>query len=106
MTVEWSLDQITALQRASAVTATPLPYDEARAAHIEHLRGWSMLAVQGHEGAQAVMNHPDVVSVWGSYQHALTTHGLAPPAPRAPRPSPSFTPTPALAGATRRAGLS
>jgi hypothetical protein len=83
---------------------------KAHAQHIESLRGWAMLAARGHEGAQAVMAHPQVQAKLGArIPLAAFKPVSAPPpvtasvpqAPRAPVPT-APQPTPALAGISRR----
>jgi hypothetical protein len=70
--------------------------DEINWQHRESLRLWSVLASQGHEGAQAVAAY----------------HGLAPPpfvppsVPRAPRATvPAVPQTPALSGIQTRSAV-
>jgi hypothetical protein len=85
----------------------------AEAAHIEMLRGWRMLAARGHEGAQAVVVHPQVQAKLGP-PVPLAAFKPMPPAPALPSVTASVPqapravvptapqPTPALAGISRR----
>jgi hypothetical protein len=81
---------------------------KAHAAHVESLRGWAMLAARGHEGAQAVIAHPEVVAKLGTRIPPAALPPMPAPAsssvPRAPRAVAPAVPqaSPALAGISRR----